>query len=124
VALHAAALDAELWDAARRAFTRANARRLAVRAVALTLDRLEEAEGQLELWEAQDAGEASHPEQRGSLHSAQGDSPARARALQHAIDRIRGRWGGQGLVRGTGVLDLSDASSMPRHAPAAWCGSP
>jgi DNA polymerase IV len=124
VALHAAALDAELWDAARRAFTQANARRLAVRAVALTLDRLEEAEGQLELWEAQDAGEASHPEQRGSLHSAQGDSPARARALQHAIDRIRGRWGGQGLVRGTGVLDLSDASSMPRHAPAAWCGSP
>jgi DNA polymerase IV len=131
VALHAAALDAELWDAARRAFTQANARRLAVRAVALTLDRLEEAEGQLELWEAQDAGDASHPErsegatnQRGSLHSAQGDSPARARALQHAIDRIRGRWGGQGLVRGTGVRDLSDASSMPRHAPAAWCGSP
>ena len=29
VPLHAAALDAELWDAARRAFTRANARRLA-----------------------------------------------------------------------------------------------
>src|SRR6185437_5399325 len=50
VALHAAVLDAELWDAARRAFTQANARRLAVRGVALTLDRLEEAEAQLELW--------------------------------------------------------------------------
>jgi DNA polymerase IV len=120
VALHAAALDAELWDAARRAFTRANARRLAVRAVALTLDRLEEAEGQLELWEGPDAGEASHPEE-GSLR---GDSSARARALQHAIDRIRGRWGGQGLVRATGVSGVSGASSRPRHAPAAWCGSP
>ena len=35
---------------ARRAFTQANARRLAVRRVSLTLDRLEEAEGQLDLW--------------------------------------------------------------------------
>ncbi|HET6577168.1 MAG TPA: hypothetical protein VFG66_02530 [Gemmatimonadales bacterium] len=120
VALHAAALDAELWDAARRGFTQANARRLAVRAVALTLDRLEEAEGQLELWEAQDAGETSHPEP----FVPQGDSSARTRALQHAIDRIRGRWGGQGLVRGTGVPGLSGAASTPRHAPAARCGSP
>jgi hypothetical protein len=120
VALHAAALDAELWDAARRAFTRANARRLAVRAVALTLDRLEEAEGQLELWEGPDAGEANHPEES----SPRCDPSARARALQHAIDRIRGRWGGQGLVRATGVSGVSGASSRPRHAPAAWCGSP
>ena len=50
VPLHAAALDAELWDAARRAFTQANARRLAVRTVEITLDRLEAAEAQLELW--------------------------------------------------------------------------
>ena len=48
--LRAATLDAELWDAARRAFVLANAKRLAVRAVALTLDRLMEAEAQLELW--------------------------------------------------------------------------
>jgi DNA polymerase-4 len=95
VALHAAVLDAELWDAARRAFTQANARRLAVRAVALTLDRLETAEEQLELW--------SHPE---LFAKAQGDSAPgpRAPALQHAIDRIRGRWGGRGVMRGTGVL--------------------
>ena len=44
-------LDAELWDAARRAFGLANTKRLAVRAVALTLDRLMEAEAQLDLWE-------------------------------------------------------------------------
>ena len=95
VALHAAGLDAELWDAARRAFTQANARRLAVRAVALTLDRLETAEEQLELW--------NHPE---PFAKAQGDSAPgpRAPALQHAIDRIRGRWGGRGVMRGTGVL--------------------
>jgi hypothetical protein len=51
VPLSAAALDAELWDAARRAFTKANARRLAVRMVALTLDELDIAESQLDLWE-------------------------------------------------------------------------
>ncbi|HKT60333.1 MAG TPA: hypothetical protein VJQ46_09790, partial [Gemmatimonadales bacterium] len=51
VPLPAAALDADLWDAARRAFTKANARRLAVRMVALTLDELDTAESQLDLWE-------------------------------------------------------------------------
>ena len=51
VALHAAALDAELWDGARRGFTQANTRRLAVRAVSLTLDRLEIRESQLGLWD-------------------------------------------------------------------------
>src|SRR6185312_8276536 len=49
VPLPAAVLDAELWDAARRAFTKANARRLAVRMVALTLDELDTAESQLDL---------------------------------------------------------------------------
>jgi len=55
VPLHAAALDAELWDAARRAFARANTRRLAVQMVALTLDALETAESQLDLWEVEAA---------------------------------------------------------------------
>ena len=88
VVLRAAALDAELWDAARRAFTQANARRLAVRGVALTLDRLEEAEGQLELWGMGLAGEA---ETGGG--SELPSPPTRGRALQHAIDRIRTRYG-------------------------------
>ncbi len=52
VALHAAALDAELWDGARRGFTQANTRRLAVRAVSLTLDQLEIRESQLGLWDS------------------------------------------------------------------------
>jgi hypothetical protein len=106
--LHAAALDAELWDAARRAFTQANARRLAVRAVALTLDQLEETEAQLELWEmvagpAPEKPVPSHPE---PFATAQGDSEP----LQDAIDRIRSRWGTRGVLRGTG-LALSGGGS-------------
>ncbi|HUF36561.1 MAG TPA: hypothetical protein VMN37_11465 [Gemmatimonadales bacterium] len=63
VSLPAAVLDAELWDAARRAFTLANAKRLAVRAVGVTVDRLEEANPQLDLWVEQEAGPVSsaHP---------------------------------------------------------------
>jgi len=140
VPLRAAALDAELWDAARRAFTRANARRLAVRVVALTLDGLEAAESQLGLWEVeaasdQPAGErpptdVSEPDApragagrpgrstvclcggQASLlrlagHDDQAHTPAAAhpdaRGLQDAIDRIRGRWGARGVVRGSGL---------------------
>jgi DNA polymerase-4 len=119
-ALHAAALDAELWDAARRAFTQANARRLAVRAVALTLDRLEEAEAQLELWGAggrtdrrTDGRTDGRADVRPYTRSHPSPVPASAFALQHAIDRIRGRWGTRGLVRGTGL----GGGSMPRRDP-------
>jgi len=109
VTLHAAVLDAELWDAARRAFTQANARRLAVRAVSLTLDRLEAAEAQLELWEMGKAEAAagarerapSHPERSEGIMTSRSDSSP---ALQHAIDRIRGRWGSRGVMRGTVVV--------------------
>ena len=144
--LHAAALDAELWDAARRAFTRANARRLAVRTVALTLESLEAAESQLDLWEVEAANslrasEASEGglselgahwagpggpgqstvcvyggqallvrpvEQSTPTHAWDGRGPA----LQVAIDRIRGRWGARGVVRGAG-LALSGGSRTP-----------
>ena len=124
VALRDAALDAELWDAARRAFTQANARRLAVRSVALTLDGLEEAEAQMDLWESREVGSSpehapSHPlshAQDGPLRSAQGDTlapasgatptptpafPSRSRALQHALDRIHTRYGARALTSGT-----------------------
>ena len=72
VPLPAAALDAELWEAARRAFTKANARRLAVRMVALTLDELDTAESQLDLWEA--AAEA--PALAAAAAQPAGDQPA------------------------------------------------
>ncbi len=72
--LSAVTLDIELWDAARRAFALANSKRLAVRAVALTLDRLEEAEGQLDLWTPPPPRRPAAP-------------------LQIALDRIRRRYG-------------------------------
>ena len=106
VPLRAAALDAELWDAARRAFTLANAKRLAVRVVGVTVDKLEEADAQLELWNSVTL--SSWP-----LRFAQRDNagmPHRngAPALQHALDRIRTRYG-------TRVLT---SAPLPRHPPA------
>ncbi len=83
VSLKAAVLDGELWDAARKAFVLANARRLAIRSMALTLDRLMEKEAQLELW-------ADQQEQ---------EEPS-ATALQHAVDRIHARYGAGALRRG------------------------
>ncbi|HEV2085339.1 MAG TPA: hypothetical protein VGR09_09665, partial [Gemmatimonadales bacterium] len=83
VPLRAAVLDAELWDAARRAFSLANTKRLAVRSVSLTLDRLMETEAQLDLWTGGQADRRS-------------DGPI---ALQHAMDGIRARYGA-GALRG------------------------
>jgi DNA polymerase-4 len=92
IPLPAAVLDAELWDAARRAFALANTKRLAVRSVALTLDRLVEGEAQLELWDGQrgsgEAGTLQHTDE----HPSQ--------ALQHALDRIHSRYGAGALRRG------------------------
>jgi DNA polymerase IV len=109
VPLNAALLDAELWDAARRAFALANSKRLAVRAVALTLDRLMETEAQLELWAGGQAdsrtGGQVTPERRAedfpfNLTARPADRPP---SLQHAIDRIHTRYGA-GALRGGGPL--------------------
>ena len=51
ISLPLAALDVELWDAARRAFALANSRTVAIRALGISVDRLVEADLQLELWE-------------------------------------------------------------------------
>jgi DNA polymerase-4 len=103
VPLRAAILDAELWDAARRAFALANTKRLAVRAVALTLDRLMASEGQLELWDEQQGGYplagggADWQQKHTGAESLSGaDCPA---TLQHALDHIRARYGA-GALRG------------------------
>jgi DNA polymerase-4 len=103
VSLSAAALDGELTDAARRAFVRANTKRLAVRTVALTLDRVMEEEAQLELWEGQwdsgSAGQQQHTNARlysdpSSVIVPLSRCPA---ALQHAVDHIRTRYGAGAL---------------------------
>jgi len=90
VPLKADCLDIEMWDAARRAFTKANTKRLAVRTVALSVDRLLEAELQLDLWH----------------------EPApvlqREKALQRAVDRIGSRWGSGAVHRGARTRQPSE----------------
>jgi DNA polymerase-4 len=86
VPLRAAVLDAELWDAARRAFVLANTKRLAVRLVALTLDRLMEA-GQLELWN-------EGTRERGN------EDASEQLSLQRAVDSIRTRYGTRAIRGG------------------------
>jgi DNA polymerase IV len=98
VPLSSAILDAELWEAARRAFELANSKRLAVRAVALTLDRLMEIEAQLELW----AGGTAVRRYGGTTVEHQAEAEE-AGCLQHALDRIKSRYGAQAVVRGGGI---------------------
>ena len=92
VALPASVLDTEIWDAARRAFGQANSKRLAVRAVALTLDRLMETGAQLELWAG---GQAD------GRPGGRADSSSSSVAIQQAVDRIHSRYGASGVVRGS-----------------------
>jgi DNA polymerase-4 len=105
VPLSAAALDAELTDAARRAFVLANTRRLAVRTVALTLDRVTEEEAQLELWERgrpdrRTVGQTNRQIVVDAAEYPQNDSARHPSArLQHAVDHIRTRYG-SGAVQG------------------------
>jgi len=91
VSLKAAVLDAELWDAARRAFVLANTRRLAVRTLSLTLDRLSEAEAQLELWYG------------GTAVGRYGGKLEQITALQSAVDRIHSHYGRRALVHSTAI---------------------
>jgi len=93
VTIPGAALDAALLDAARRAFTLANTRRIAVRTVALTAERLAEAEVQMELFEA-------GPRGRGTAGQQDGGAGEREVVIQAAVDQIRSRWGTPGIVRG------------------------
>jgi DNA polymerase-4 len=100
VPLRAAMFDAELWDAARRAFVLANTKRLAVRAVALTLDRLMET-GQLELWnegtrEGGKGGTGESSFDRSIVPSFHRSAPT----LQHALDHIRTRYGTRAIRGG------------------------
>jgi hypothetical protein len=107
VPLRAAALDVELADAARRAFTLANTRRLAVRAVAVMVDRLVESDAQLELWTeraGRQGGRGAEPAHRPASESRNNlppcppaPRPPQSRALQSALDRIRTRYDARAL---------------------------
>ena len=73
ISLPAAALDRELWDGARRALGLALTRRLAIRMVTVTADRLLEPRAQLDLFD-------THAE----------CVATRAEVLQRAIDYVKG----------------------------------
>lgn len=98
--LQHALLDVELWDAARRAFTLANARPVALRTVTLTADRIIEEEGQLDLFWSDSL--LKEGERKAPLKHAQVRSTLQG-SLQGAIDRITSRWGGKGLMQGMNV---------------------
>jgi DNA polymerase-4 len=99
LSLAPALLDVELWDAARRAFTLANARPVAIRTVTVTADRIVEEEGQLDLFWSDSL--LKERERTASMKT-----PARSTlqgSLQGAIDRISSRWGGKGVMQGMSV---------------------
>jgi DNA polymerase IV len=117
VPLPDSALDADLWTEARRAFALASNKRIAVRGMTVSLERVEEASGQLDFW----TDRYCHPERSegdrvryGPLRSAQGDNaptvtspPPRPRALQRALDRIHSRYGTRGMRRGSQLPALT-----------------
>ena len=106
VTTRAAVLDSELWAAARPALSLAASKRLAIRSMSLTLDRLMKAEAQLDLWESLSTGDLPA-----------GDLPADPlthcpTSLQHAIDHIRARYGAGALWGGPRT---AHRSSLPAH---------
>ena len=117
VPLRAAALDAELWDAAHRAFALANAKRLAVRMVGVTVDRLEEADLQLDLWRGEGGQADGRSQHTGTLPDREPTArpPAGPSArLQHAIDRIRTRYGTRSITAAR--LPVGLPARRPAHS--------
>jgi len=91
IPLAAHCLDRDLWNAARRGLDLAMGRRIAVRTVTVTADRLIEANAQLDLWEV---------------------SEGPAEALQGARDRIRKRWGERSFYQTRTILPTESFRSM------------
>ncbi len=113
-------LDPELWSAARRALGRAMARRVAVRAVTITVDRLVEADLQLELW-APPPGRAVVIQQAvdamaGKREKREGRRAVEAcRRHQEPGPEVRGGPHGAGPATG-GSLQPPSFSLLPSHA--------
>ena len=105
VPLPASPLDADLWDAARRAFALANTRRIAVRGVTVRMEKVEETSGQLELWtDGGTGGRRDGGTAGGELPAAPSRRPA---VLQRALDRIHTRYGTRGVTRGSQLAALT-----------------
>ncbi len=111
VPLPLSALDADLWDAARQALAMANRKRIAVRGLTLTMERVEDQSAQLELWESS-AGVIHRDGEIGDAAGRPATPPLRRFALQGAVDRIHSRYGTRGVLRGNQLVTLS-TSSVP-----------
>jgi DNA polymerase-4 len=111
VPLNRAALDMELWDAARRAFALARQRTIAIRAVGVTVDRLTEEETQLQLELGERDGQDGQDGRGIALLSA--CPPVRLPALQGAIDKIRKRWGDRDVITAGSSRSLLTAHRSP-----------
>ena len=119
VPLSPSPLDADLWDAARRAFSLTNAKRIAVRGVTLKMERVEEMSGQLELFDdgravGRSGGRvvglnAVQPVESRDMAGSKPPArpPARPTALQRALDRIHTRYGVRGVTRGIQLAALT-----------------
>ena len=105
VPLPLSALDADLWDAARQALAMANRKRIAVRGLTLTMERVEDQSAQLELWQG-DVGIPPDDEIEGAT-SPLVAPPLRRFALQGAVDRIHSRYGARGVQLGTQLAAMS-----------------
>jgi DNA polymerase-4 len=102
VSLPAAALDVGLWEAAKQALTLAMGRRVTVRTVAVSVDRLIE-RVQLDLFceaggKSQEAGTRISTPASSLLPPA---SSSRLRVLQETMDHIHRRWGTRAVTVGS-----------------------
>ncbi len=117
VTLPGAALDVALLDAARRAFTLANTKRIAVRTVALAAEQLAEMDVQMELFEAGQGGRAAgRQDNRGADWQRDSGTGEQEVVIQAAIDQIRSRWGKSGLSRSAEGGRGSSATAARRGA--------
>ena len=119
VPLPLSALDAELWAAAQQALALVNRKRIAVRGLTLTMERVEEASGQLELWgtdgqtvRRSDGQLVRQSSMRRTAHGKERTDrltvcPSDRRSLQHALDRIRSRYGTRSVARGSQIAALT-----------------
>jgi DNA polymerase-4 len=114
VALPAAALDTELWEAAKRALTLAMARRVTLRTVTVSVDRLI-AQVQLDLFReaggmSQEAGTRVSTPPSSLLPPA---SSTRLRILQETVDHIHRRWGTRAVTVGSPAHPSLRSTTLP-----------
>jgi len=119
VALPSAALDIELWEAAKRALTLAMGRRVTLRTVTASVDRLiervqldlfHEAGGRREEGGNSMAGSSLLPPPSSLFPPA---SNSRLLALQETVDRIHRRWGTRAVTAGSTVHPVLRPATRP-----------